>query len=164
MRTVNRKCCMGCTKQKKVYEKKGFVIVVEGNVDVPMAHKFGIENIVAPMGTALTLEQLKLLGRYTKKIYFAFDKDNAGFKALKRSFELAETLGMVTFAIELGENKDVDEALAASSAKFFKSLEEVKPAAKYILDQLIKTGNLETPYGKSSLLDECFRSAISYKR
>ncbi len=69
-------------------------IVVEGYLDVIGCHQAGIKNAVAPLGTALTLEQLKLLSRYCKEVILLFDADSAGIKASLRSIELFKNVNL----------------------------------------------------------------------
>ncbi len=69
--------------------KAGEIIIVEGNLDVIASHLAGVENVVASSGTALTETQLRTLFRYTKRLVFCLDDDDAGFAAAKRVFALA---------------------------------------------------------------------------
>ena len=57
------------------------VILVEGYADVLSVHQAGIENVVASSGTSLTVEQIRLIGRFTKNITILYDGDAAGIKA-----------------------------------------------------------------------------------
>lgn len=68
--------------------KTGTAIVVEGNFDVMSLHEAGIDNAVAPMGTALTLEQIDLLGRLAKQVVVVFDGDTAGQRAADKAVPL----------------------------------------------------------------------------
>lgn len=67
----------GLEKAKNFIKEKGFVIVVEGNMDVITCHQFGHKNVVASSGTALTESQLDLLKRFTANLYLSFDADEA---------------------------------------------------------------------------------------
>jgi DNA primase len=69
-------------------------IVVEGYLDVMGCHQAGIKNAVAPLGTALTLEQLRLLSRYCKEVILLFDADSAGIKASLRSIEVFKNVNL----------------------------------------------------------------------
>ena len=64
-------------------------MIVEGYLDVIALHQAGYENVVSPMGTALTEDQLRLLKRFTRKIVLALDPDTAGQKAVLRGLEAA---------------------------------------------------------------------------
>ena len=63
-------------------------LLVEGNIDVITLHQAGFDNVVATMGTALTEEHVRLLGRYTKELVLCFDNDNAGQLATQKNIEL----------------------------------------------------------------------------
>jgi DNA primase len=69
-------------------------IVVEGYLDVIGCHQAGIKNVVAPLGTALTTEQLKLLSRFCKEVILLFDADSAGIKASLRSIEVFKNVNL----------------------------------------------------------------------
>jgi DNA primase len=84
----------GYDKAKIDIRKNNFAILVEGNVDVLMAHQAGYRNTVAPLGTALTREQLDKVSRLTKRIVIAFDSDGAGFKASSRGAKIALSVGI----------------------------------------------------------------------
>ncbi|MFW6365888.1 MAG: DNA primase [Spirochaetota bacterium] len=73
----------------------GRAIVVEGYLDVIGCHQTGIENVVAPLGTALTREQLIYLSRYTNEIVLLFDADAAGMKASLRTLDHAKEINAV---------------------------------------------------------------------
>jgi DNA primase len=103
----------GLYQAKDTIRDTGFVILVEGNIDLMSSHGAGVKNIVAPLGTALTEEQLKIVKRYCEKIYFAFDADSAGQKALLKSFTMAENLGLESYVLSIRGFKDVDELIVA---------------------------------------------------
>lgn len=93
-------------------EKFDYMIVVEGYMDVIMAHQAGYKNTVGVCGTAITLEQLKLLRYYVKKLYFGFDNDEAGRKATARAIPMAIEAGFDQkniFVISWGKHKDAGE-------------------------------------------------------
>lgn len=100
----------GLDLAKRAIKEQKQVIIVEGNLDVIASHKAGVEHVVASSGTALTETQLRLLGRYTKTIVFAFDQDAAGLMAAKRGISLSRGIGFDVRAIILPEGtKDPDD-------------------------------------------------------
>ncbi len=107
------KTLFGLYHAKDSMRKESFVVLVEGNVDILSSHKVGIENIVAPLGTALTIDQVKLIKRYCDSIYFALDTDSAGQKALERDLPLIDQAQLKAFVLDLGKYKDVDELIVA---------------------------------------------------
>ena len=68
--------------------KKEHCLLVEGYTDVISLHQSGIENVVASSGTSLTIDQIKLIKRFTKNITLLFDGDTAGIKAALRGVNL----------------------------------------------------------------------------
>ncbi len=107
------KTLFGLYNAKDSMRKDGFVVLVEGNVDILSSHKIGVENIVAPLGTALTIDQVNLIKRYCDSIYFALDTDAAGQKALERDLPLIDQVGLKAYVLDLGKYKDVDELIVA---------------------------------------------------
>jgi DNA primase len=119
--------------------KSGTVIVVEGNFDVLTLHEAGIEEAVAPMGTALTSEQLKVLDALAKRIVIVFDGDGAGMRAAKKSIaELvavsnADVITGVRIA-RLERGLDPDDFVRTRGAEAFRQLVDT---ARPFLDHMI---------------------------
>jgi DNA primase len=122
--------------------RSGTAILVEGNFDVMALHEAGIEEAVAPMGTALTVEQIKLLSRAAKRIVVIFDGDNAGSRAAEKAVPLAVEAGLF-FAeadadgrvAEMPAGMDPDEFVRAQGADAFRA---VVAQARPMLDHLIQ--------------------------
>lgn len=129
--------------------KKDFVILVEGNLDVVSSHRISTENIVAPLGTAFTQNQAKVIKRFTEKIYFCFDNDNAGLNATIRSIEILEDLGIEHFIIDLGKYKDSDEMIMADPKEWEKAIENAVPTLDYLMNRLSKNLDLGSVQGKA---------------
>ena len=89
------------------------VIVVEGNLDVITLHQWGIKDVVAPCGTALTDTQSMILRKFTKNIVRCFDNDKAGKKANEKAQKLLSSLGCSDLQIDLEGAKDPDEYIKA---------------------------------------------------
>ena len=81
-----RRILYGLNLAKKT--KRPNIILCEGNLDVVTLHQAGFDNAVASMGTALTVEQARLLSRFTKELVLCYDNDNAGQLATQRALEL----------------------------------------------------------------------------
>ncbi len=111
-----------------VISKQDQVIVVEGYFDVIALHAAGIKNVVAALGTALSLYQVRLLLRYTesKQIILNFDGDAAGQKAAQRAIREVETLayqgGVQLRILNLPNGKDADEFLQNYSPESYREL------------------------------------------
>ncbi|NLC26091.1 MAG: DNA primase, partial [Fastidiosipila sp.] len=85
------------------------LIIVEGYMDVIALSKAGFENVVAPLGTALTLQQARLVQRHSKEALLLFDSDTAGENAAMRTFEIFSDIGMKASFVLLPERQDPDE-------------------------------------------------------
>ncbi|MGB3533439.1 MAG: DNA primase [Microcoleaceae cyanobacterium] len=115
-------------KAYSTISKQDQVIVVEGYFDVIALHAAGIKNVVAVLGTALSLNQVRLLSRYTesKQIILNFDGDNAGKKATQRAIEAVETLayqgGIQLRILNLPDGKDADEFIHLYSPVSYQEL------------------------------------------
>jgi DNA primase len=79
----------GLDRARKAIRTADQAVIVEGYLDVIAVHQAGFENVVSPMGTALTEEQLRLLKRFSRRIVLALDPDAAGQKAVLSGLEAA---------------------------------------------------------------------------
>lgn len=98
------------------------VIIVEGYMDVIACHQAGICNVVAPLGTALTEDQVKLLMRYTYNFVTSFDGDGAGVRATLKSIDIIERAGAKARVLAIPEKKDPDEYIKAYGSEAFRNL------------------------------------------
>ena len=83
-------------------------ILVEGNVDVVMMHQLGITNVVASCGTSLTVEQVRLIKKFTENITVMYDGDSAGIHAAERAVPMILDEGMNVRIVPLPEGEDPD--------------------------------------------------------
>ncbi len=118
------KVLYGYDKAKQSIRKFDFSILVEGQMDILMAHQAGFTNTVASSGTALTSEHLSLLKRISNKIIMSFDSDNAGAKAAERGWALALSCGMDVKIAEIPKGFDPADLI-------LKDKEEFKNTIKY---------------------------------
>ena len=100
------------------------IILVEGNMDVISLHQAGFTNTVAPLGTAFTEEQARLLSRYTKEIIVTLDSDAAGQKAVMRALQTMKDINIPIRVLVLPECKDPDEYIKKHGAGRFRKLLE----------------------------------------
>ena len=103
---------------------KSGVIIVEGYFDCLAMHQIGFQNTVAPMGTALTLNQVEMLKRFTDRFYVFFDHDVAGEQASERSLEIFLDNGIVPKIIQLETEKDPDEFIQTHGKESYQLLAE----------------------------------------
>lgn len=98
----------GLYQAKNAIRQNKFCILVEGYMDVISMSQAGIENIVASSGTALTVEQVKLLHRYTDRVLFIYDADEPGQKAMEKGVNLLLPEGLDVTIVTLPEGEDPD--------------------------------------------------------
>ncbi len=93
---------------KSEIAKQDKCIVVEGNVDLVMLHQLGIRNVVAPCGTSFTVQQVRLIHKFTDNITLMFDGDGAGIHAALRAIDMILREGMNVKVVRLPESEDPD--------------------------------------------------------
>ena len=131
------------------------VIIVEGYMDVIACHQAGIENVVAPLGTALTEDQVKLLMRYTYNFVTAFDGDDAGVRATLKSIGLIENAGAKARVLAIPERKDPDEYIKAYGVEAFRSLlQQAENGYAFRLSQSLKRFPGDNMEQKLSVLND----------
>jgi DNA primase len=132
----------GQYESRQEIRKKDLAIICEGSTDVVSAHQHGIKNIVAPLGTALTKEQLEKLSKTTKNILFFFDSDKAGQDALIRGFKIASELGLAPYAASPEPYKDIDELLQNEEKLMKRKITNKAEAFSFILSTYLENKNL----------------------
>jgi len=138
----------GLSQAKEAVRKSGFVVVVEGNLDVVASHQAGIKQVVASAGTALTTYHLKSLQRFTGDVRLAFDDDRAGLEAAERTIPLAQQLGIELSIINLTAGKDPDEMIKQDPKLWTSAIESNKYMVDWLIDRISDGVNLETAQGK----------------
>jgi DNA primase len=147
----------GLYQAKEGIRRADRVIVVEGYLDVMALHQFGLSSTVATLGTALTPEHVRLLGRYTQNIVALFDGDDAGRKAAARSFEIFVETGLLGRAAFLPAGEDPDTFVHSRGAEALeKILEQAIPLADYYFSWLKQKFGMSLE-GKSQIASEVNR-------
>lgn len=124
----------GFSQAKEHIRKSGYVVVVEGNLDVVASHQAGVKQVVASAGTALTSFHLKTLQRFTGDVRLAFDDDRAGQEAAERTIPLAQALGIELSFVNIPSGKDPDELIKQDKKLWLNTVE----SPQYMIDWLIK--------------------------
>lgn len=146
----------GLAQARDYIRRQGFAILVEGYLDFLIPFQHGVRNLVASLGTALTEQQVRLIGRYSEKrqIVVNFDPDKAGVNATKRSLEMLLTQGFRVNVLTLPDNLDPDEYIRASGPEAYGALlKSSQPFLDYIVDQAVKENDLTRPAGKVETLN-----------
>ena len=107
-------------------------IIVEGYMDCISLHQYGITNVVASLGTALTERQAKLLRRYADKIIMSYDADGAGQAATIRGMEVLRKEGLDVRILTIPSGKDPDEFIRANGKEaFLRLIDNALPLLDY---------------------------------
>lgn len=133
------------------------VIFCEGYMDCIAYHQCGIRNAVAPLGTALTEEQVRLVKPFVDTVFLSFDSDSAGQAATRRAILLCRQQGLTVRVIRLRGGKDPAEIMLHYGAKVL--TEDVHSAiidSDYLFEVLSQTFRVDTPDGKTKAALEFF--------
>lgn len=138
---------------RKAAFDKNQVIVAEGYMDVIALSQAGFEQAVAPLGTALTEDQLRILWKMVPEPYLCFDGDNAGVRAAGRALDRALPLlaaGQSLQFVIMPEGQDPDDLVREQGPAAFQNLlESAKPLAQLLWDNLSNGVKVDTPERKA---------------
>lgn len=145
-------------KKKKQREPIKNVIVCEGYMDVLALHKAGFDTAVASMGTALTLQQAKLIRNYSPNVYICYDGDSAGQTATMRGLDILQSAGLNVKVVSLPDELDPDDFIKERGAEAYqKLLDEALTLPAFKLDVLSKKYDLNAPDGKTAYAIEAIK-------
>jgi DNA primase len=147
----------GLYEARQALRKHERALVVEGYMDVIALAQAGVGNAVAPLGTALTADQLKLLLRTVPEVVLAFDGDSAGREAAWRSLETALPemgRGRSVRFLFLPEGEDPDSVVRAEGAEAFRArIDESAPLFEFLVQGLKERVDLNAAEGRDRLLE-----------
>src|SRR5258708_24222889 len=162
----------GLDRARKPIRTADQAVIVEGYFDVILLEQAGYQNVVSPMGTALTEEQLRLLKRYSRRIILALDPDTAGQKAVLRGLEAARQamdreaeLGFDARGLlrnearlqadlrvaALPDDLDPDEIVARDATEWARLIENAKPIVTHVMETLARGRDLNDPKTKNEI-------------
>ncbi|HZJ24873.1 MAG TPA: DNA primase [Anaerolineales bacterium] len=165
----------GLDRARKPIRTADQAVIVEGYLDVIALHQAGYENVVSPMGTALTEDQLRLLKRFTRKIVLALDPDTAGQKAVLRGLDAARSAmdreGELGFdargllhnearlqadlrVASMPDDLDPDEIVARDKAEWARLIESAKPIVTHVMETLAAGQNINDPKVKNQVASQ----------
>ena len=135
--------------------KKNGAVIVEGTMDFLKPFQNGFKNLVATSGTALTNQQLEILKRYTDKIFFCFDTDNAGINAILRGIEISDKYNFDVKVISIPKKfKDLDEYFDKEPENAIDLSSNAIDINDFLLAQLYRKYDLSTANGKRKIVDD----------
>ena len=162
----------GLDRARKPIRTANQAVIVEGYLDVIAVHQAGYENVVSPMGTALTEEQLRLLKRFSRRVVLALDPDAAGKKAILSGLEAArqsldhadelrfDARGLLRHEARLQadlrvasmpDGLDPDEIVQRDREQWKSLIENAQPIVIHVMDQLAAGRDLEDAKVKSEI-------------
>lgn len=162
----------GLDRARKPIRTADQAVIVEGYLDVIALHQAGYENVVSPMGTALTEDQMRLLKKFTRRIVLALDPDAAGQKAVLRGLDAARSamdkegeLGFDARGLLKNESRlqadlrvatmpddlDPDEIVARDKDEWKKLIEDAKPIVTHVMETLASGQNVNDPKVKNQI-------------
>ncbi len=145
----------GLNVSRDEIRKKKFVILVEGYLDLIVPFQFGVRNVVASLGTALTSEQARLMGRFARKVVVNYDGDKAGVKAAKRAIETLLAEDFEIKVLVLPDGTDPDEFLRAQGVEEYNRRRgEAFPYIQFVIERALRERDLRVPAHKAEAVDE----------
>ena len=145
----------GLNFAKKGVDKLKRILVVEGYMDVITPHAYGVTNVVASLGTALTERQGKLLRQYSQEIVLSYDSDQAGQNAILRGIDVMQNLGVMCKVLQMQGAKDPDEyVLKYGPEKFSKLIDNSISAIEYKINILKSSFDLNDLNDKIRFLNK----------
>ncbi len=165
----------GLDRARKPIRTADQAVIVEGYLDVIAVHQAGYENVVSPMGTALTEEQLRLLKRFTRRIVLALDPDTAGQKAVLHGLDAARSAmdreGEFGFdargllrnearlqadlrVASMPDGLDPDEIVARNPEEWKVLIENAKPIVTHVMETLAAGRDLRDPKVKNQIASQ----------
>jgi DNA primase len=145
----------GLHTAKSVAAREHYAIIVEGYLDLLSCYQAGIEHSVATCGTALTVEQSRLLRRFTNDVVMVYDADLAGQAAALRNLDVLISEGLSVRVVSLPGGHDPDSFINAFGVERFKALVAVaKDLFSYKLALLGAKYTKVTPEGKAKIVSE----------
>jgi DNA primase len=144
----------GLFQSKEFITKEKSVCVVEGYMDVLILFQEGIKTVVAPLGTAFTEQQAKILKRFCERIYLLFDPDDAGVEATISAAKSVFSVGGYPQVVQI-EQKDPDEYILQNGLEHVKNLiTNSVSVVKYIVQHYFKNKPQMSVIDKISLLNK----------
>jgi len=135
--------------------RDGFAILVEGFLDLIVPYQFGIRNVAASLGTALTSDQVKLLSRFAHKVVVNYDGDRAGVQAAKKSIEILLAEDIEVKVLVLPENADPDEFIRKFGASEYQQRRaKAQPHIQFVIENALRDRSLHRPAEKAEAVDE----------
>ncbi len=147
------KVFFGLDKSKRAILDAGYAIVCEGQLDLIACYMGGVQNIVAPQGTAFTDQHARIIKRYVDEVVLCFDSDEAGQNAAVRSLDSLIASGLAVRVAVVPSPHDPDSFIKANGGEAFRKLiEGAEGFFDYYLGRLGRTNDIATDKGRLTVL------------
>jgi len=146
----------GLSYSREGIKKQDFAILVEGYMDFLIPFQSGIDNVVASLGTSLTQQQVRLLGRYAREVVVSYDPDSAGIAATQRSLDLFLEDDFRVRVLSLPDGQDPDAFVRAAGAGEYRNrLRQAVPYLDFVFENAARNQpTLEDPRSKIQVINE----------
>jgi DNA primase len=149
------KIFFGLDKSKRALLDSGYAVICEGQLDLIACFMGGVQNIVAPQGTAFTADHARILKRYVNEVVLCFDSDEAGQNASVRALDHLLASDLAVRVAVVPSPHDPDSFIKASGGPAFKQLiEKAEGFFDYFLRRLCRLHDVSTDKGRLSVLRE----------
>ncbi len=155
------KVLYGLNLARNGIKKNGFALICEGQMDVIACHQAGYANAIAPMGTAFTEAQARLLKRYTDQVVFLFDGDGAGQNAVIKSIDSFLPVGLSAKVAVLESGDDPDTLVRSGNITGLK--EKIDGAIDYFIYRIdieLSRHDPNTPSGKTTITENILKEFL----
>ena len=147
------KVIFGLDKSKRALLDKQSAIICEGQLDLIACFMAGVQNVVAPQGTALTADHTRILKRYVEEVVLCFDSDNAGQNAAVRSLDSLLTAGLAIRVAVVPAPHDPDSYIKEFGGPAYQQLiDQAEGFFDYYLKRLCATNDVATDKGRTAVL------------
>jgi DNA primase len=147
------KVFFGLDKSKRAILDAGFAIVCEGQLDLIACFMGGVQNVVAPQGTAFTDQHARILKRYVDEVVLCFDSDEAGQNAAVRSLDHLLASGLAVRVAVVPAPHDPDSFIKANGGEAFRQLvEKAEGFFDYYLNRICRLNDWSTDKGKLAIV------------
>ncbi len=155
----------GLFQNKEEIRRLKYAILVEGYMDLIALSQFGVQNCVASLGTALTGNQAKLLGRFARKVAVNYDGDDAGVKAARRAIETLLAQDFEIKVLVLPENKDPDDFIRAEGFEAYKDQHRnhALPYLQFVLESIVRERNISLPKQKAAAIEDAIPVLVAVR-
>ncbi len=141
----------GLHRSKRALIDKRTAIVCEGQLDLITAFEAGVQNVIAPQGTAFTPRQARILKRYVEEVILCFDSDAAGEKAAERSLPSLLKEGIAVRVARLPKGEDPDSLIRTQGAEAFRAqMEAAREFFDFQVDTLSTQANFDSARGRNA--------------